>query len=87
MSHMEFDPDELDRAAGVLQSAREQIAQQSRRVRGAVHEMHRFKGQQADRFRAETDQLAKQLDRDSQEAERLGRALKNLATQLRQIKA
>lgn len=81
-----YDPAEMERAAHVLTKTREALRQQVSSMRSAMSSMPRFKGQEADRFRAEVERNARALDNLSASIEDQSRALRRLAQQVRDLR-
>lgn len=82
---VEYDPDELDRAASGLARASEQARQSGRQVRSAVQGMSRFRGGEAERTKQRADQYARALESMSSEIDSEAKALRRLAQAVRSL--
>jgi hypothetical protein len=82
---VEYDPDELDRAAAALVRVSDHLKQESRQVRSTFQGMSRFRGSEADRVRVRADQYAKAIDRMSSDLDEEAKGLRRLAQAVRSL--
>lgn len=82
---VEYDPDELDRAANGLSRASEQVKQTARQVRSAVQGMNRFRGSEAEKARQRSDQYARTLETMAAEIDAEAKSLRRLAQAVRTL--
>lgn len=82
---VEYDPDELDRAAAALSKAAEGARSSGRSARQSVTGMRRFRGVEAEKARQRVDGFAKALERIGQDLENEAKAMRRLAQAVRSL--
>jgi uncharacterized protein YukE len=70
----------LQRGAAALARASTELVNHVRTIRAALSGMSHFRGPQADRFRANVEQVMRQVDADAGRLDESARALKKFAT-------
>jgi uncharacterized protein YukE len=83
---VEFDPDELDRGASALSRSQSALASEAKAIRGAVAGMSRFRGWEADKFRAQIDQQARQLTAHADALGKSAQMLRSMAQDIRSLR-
>ena len=83
---VEFDPDELDRGASALSRSQSALTSEAKAIRGAVAGMSRFKGREADKFRAQIDQQARQLAAHADALGKSAQMLRSMAQDIRSLR-
>lgn len=81
---IEFDPNELDRGASALTRSQAALASEAKAIRSAVAGMSRFRGREADKFRSQIDQQARQL---AAHADALGKQAQMLRSMARDVRS
>ncbi len=82
---VEYDPDELDRAAGALSKAAEVARSSGRTARQSITGMRRFRGAEADKAKQRVDGYARALEGISQDLENEAKAMRRLAQAVRSL--
>lgn len=82
---VEYDPDEMDRAANGLARASEQVKQSGRQVRSVVQGMNRFRGGEAEKAKQRADQYARALEAMANDIDAEAKALRRLAQAVRAL--
>lgn len=82
---VEYDPDEIDRAANGLARASEQVKQSGRQVRSVVQGMNRFRGGEAEKAKQRADQYARALEAMANDIDAEAKALRRLAQAVRAL--
>lgn len=82
---VEYDPDELDRAAGMLTKSAEGARASARMVRQSIAGMKRFRGGEADQARQRADKYARALENMAQEIEGEAKSMRRLAQAVRSL--
>ena len=83
---VEFDPDELDRGAAALTRSQGALASEARAIRSAVSGMSRFRGREADKFRVQIDQQARQLNAHAEALGKSAQMLRSMAQDIRSLR-
>lgn len=83
---IEFDPDELDRGASALTRSQGALVSEAKVIRSAVAGMSRFRGREADKFRAQIDQQARQLAAHADALGKQAHMLRSMARDVRSLR-
>jgi uncharacterized protein YukE len=86
VSAVEFDPDELDRGAAALARSQQALTTEARAIRSAMSGMSRFRGREADKFRTQIDQQARQLSAHAEALAKQSQMLRTMANDIRSLR-
>ena len=81
-----MDPDELDRGAAALTRSQQSLAAEAKAIRGAVGGMSRFRGREADKFRAQVDHQSRQLTAHAEALGKQAQMLRSMANDIRSLR-
>ncbi|HVK25254.1 MAG TPA: hypothetical protein VM677_28180 [Actinokineospora sp.] len=84
MTAVNYDPDELDRAAQSLMRSHEALLTQAKAIRSAM-QMQRFNGPSDQRFRREVETIANSVARQAEDISQRAKHLRSLAQNVRAL--